>query len=275
MTLSNQLKPVPAKLVAARTETYDTTTYSFELPERARSFEFDPGQFNMLSLVGAGEAPISISGYDPENGIIHHTIRHVGNVTNSISRLAEGDEVHLRGPYGRGWPLDSIEGKHLVVLAGGIGLPPLVPALQYALEHRDSYVGIDLLFGARSVRDRLFHAELKEWERDDRMVVHQAVDAVKEGDEWDRHVGFVTELIPEIKAPKSEVHVLMCGPEIMMKVAAGIFEEWGLKPAQMSVSLERRMKCGLGTCGHCQIGPFFVCKDGPVFNRPLKPVQYP
>jgi NAD(P)H-flavin reductase len=263
MTSRNQLQPCPVTLVNKRKENYETTTYSFQLPDS--DFEYTPGQFNMLSLLGAGEAPISISGYDPEQGIIDHTIRHVGNVTFSLSRLEEGDTVQLRGPYGKGWPVKQAEGHYVVFLTGGIGLAPLIPAIEHVWRDRRAYKGVELLFGARSVNDRMFHAELDEWD-DDGMIVRHAVDALQEGDEWSHHVGFVTDLIPEIKGQQEDIVVFMCGPEIMMKVAAGILKDWGLTSKQIFVSLERRMKCGVGTCGHCQLGPYFVCKDGPVFN---------
>ncbi len=259
-------QPVPVTLIERRQETPDTVTYAFAFPEEARGqFRFDPGQFTMLSLFGVGEAPISISGFDRERDAILHTIRHVGNVTHSISRLKEGDVVQLRGPYGTGWPLKEAEGRYLVFLTGGIGLAPLVPAIDYAWQNRGLYEGIEVLFGARTPKDRLFEPELAAWKQAGTRV-QEAVDMVPEGQEWDRHVGFVIELIPDIQAHPDDVVVFMCGPEIMMKVAARLLKQWGLKSEQLHVSLERRMKCGMGTCGNCQIGPFFVCKDGPVFN---------
>lgn len=260
------LLPEPAVIQEVTPETADTRTYTFSLlvGEDPHPFTFIPGQFNMLSLPGVGEAPISISSDPGTPGIFQHTVREVGNVTRSLARLEEGRTVGIRGPYGTGWPLATTEGRDLLVVAGGIGLAPLRPLLAHVTARRQRYGRVDLLYGARSPADLLYRREYPRWEAGG-VAVHTTVDGVLPGQEWAGRVGLVTALLDEAETIPARGVALVCGPEVMMKAVIRELEERGFTPEKIYLSLERRMECGVARCGHCQIGPRFVCRDGPVF----------
>ncbi len=258
------MTPVPWRVVERRDETHDTFTVSLEPVEGGGAPRFAPGQFNMLYAFGAGESAISISG-DPAatDGRLVHTIRRVGTVTAALSHLRPGDQLGLRGPFGNPWPMESLRGRDLVFVAGGIGLAPLRPAIYHALSHRADYGRIVILAGARSPEDVLFTDDLDRWKALDGVECRLTVDRAGEG--WTRNVGVVTKLIPKAKFDPSQAAALVCGPEIMMRYTAVEFRNRGLTNERIFVTMERNMKCAVALCGHCQLGPEFLCKDGPVF----------
>lgn len=222
---------------------------------------FTPGAFNMLYVFGTGEVPISMSGAESECDGYRHTIRTHGLTTEALSRLKEGDQLGVRGPFGRGWPLKKIEGKDLLIVAGGLGLAPLRPVIQEYLSHKLPVRSIQLYYGARAPGERLYPDELAQWSQS--MKVVQSVDR---GDpDWKGHVGVVTAPLETAQIDTDETLALICGPEIMMRFCIHTLLARGLPPESIYLSMERNMKCATGHCGHCQWGPNFVCKDGPVF----------
>ena len=235
----------------------------FQDPELQSKYRFLPGQFNMVYLPGYGEAAISISSDPEDTSRIGHTIRFVGNVTRAVSRLQVGDVVGLRGPFGVPWPMADLRGNDVIIAAGGIGLAPLRPAIYHIINHRDDYGKVYLLYGARTPKDLLYTAEYDQWAEQGIQVV-TTVDRAEE--DWPGQVGVVPMLFYRFHMDAPNSVLLTCGPEIMIRFVA--FEGLARRvPAdKIYVSLERNMKCGQGSCGHCQLGPYFICKDGPVFR---------
>jgi NAD(P)H-flavin reductase len=259
---------VPAvwRVRSRRRETHDTFTLVLEPPATGRPFRYAPGQFNMLYQFGVGEVPISISG-DPANETqLVHTIRAVGAVTRSMGRLGPGSALGIRGPFGTQWPVDVARGGDVVIVAGGIGLAPLRPALYHILNHRNEYGRVALIYGARTPEDLLYGRELERWRGRLDLDVDVTVDAA--GERWRGNVGLVTTLLPRLRIDPDHAVVMICGPEIMMRFTALELLSLGLSESALYLSMERNMQCGLGYCGHCQLGPTFVCKDGPVFTYP-------
>jgi NAD(P)H-flavin reductase len=245
-------------------ETYDTYTLDLTRPGEPANFSFAPGQFNMLYAFGAGEVPISISGDPGRTGTLIHTVRDVGNVTTAICRLKPGDALGVRGPFGVPWPVAQVAGSDVLIIAGGLGLAPLRPALYEILNHRGDYGSVEVIYGARTPKDLLYPKELKRWRGRFDFRVHVTVDAA-EG-EWHTNVGVVTKIIDRARFDPPNTVALVCGPGVMMRFTVMELLNHGLTPEQIYLSMERNMKCGVGLCGHCQWGPFFVCKDGPVFR---------
>jgi NAD(P)H-flavin reductase len=210
-----------------------------------------------------GEAPISLSGNPAPARPLVFTIRAAGSVTRALGRLRRGDALGLRGPYGRPWPLDEARGGDLVVAAGGIGLAPLRAALHHVARARRAFGRVTVLYGARSPGDLLFGADLARWEARADIAVHVTVDHATR--EWTGRVGVVPALVPHLDLDVARTTVLMCGPEVMMRFTAKAFRERGVRDARLVVSLERHMQCAVGLCGHCQLGPTLVCRDGPVY----------
>jgi len=258
------LCPYPAVIRAVAPEAPGIATFQLEFqdPRRQEAFRFLPGQFNMLYMPGVGEVPISISSAPGEGPSLAHTIRFVGRVTQAMESLQPGAVIGLRGPYGSAWPVDRARGKDVLLVAGGLGLAPLRPAVKALLAERDRYGRLILLYGARQPADLLFTAEYSEWERQgfELMVTVDRADAA-----WHGLVSVVPNLIAKVRIDPERILMMTCGPEIMMRFA--IYEAIGEEIADHDIylSLERNMQCALGLCGHCQFGPEFVCKDGPVF----------
>ena len=246
------------------TELEDVVTYHLAFANEARgaTYRFRPGQFNMLYLPGVGEIPISLSA-DPESaGTWAHTVRAVGNVTKTLSRLNSGDTLGLRGPYGSGWPLADCVGRDVIIIAGGLGLAPLRPAIYHLLRHRDQFGRVCLLYGSRSPELLLYEREYSHWIQGG-ISVDVTVDRAAPG--WQGNVGVVTLLVEQLSGfDPANCAVLCCGPEVMMRFAAQAALRRGVPAARIWVSLERNMQCAVGFCGHCQLGPEFICKDGPV-----------
>lgn len=255
------LTPLKALITRVRTEAWNVKTYYVKLPDDAELPE--PGQFSMLYVHGVGEVPVSISDLDEESRIAAHTVRFVGSVTKTFELLKEGDIIGFRGPYGIGWPMDAVIGKNIVLIAGGIGLPPLRPVLREVARNRGAYGKLIILYGARTPEDLLFTYEYSDYESIPNTEFYVTVD--KPNESWKSNVGVVTNLIKYVDVDPSESYAFVCGPEIMMKFATRELLKRGFKTNKIYLSLERRMKCGVGLCGHCQMGPYFVCKHGPVF----------
>jgi NAD(P)H-flavin reductase len=259
------LLPHWAEIVKIIPEAEGVTTFHLKITDPAiqLNYTFLPGQFNMLYVPGFGEAAISMSSNMSHSaGLVIHTIRHVGNVTRAISRLKIGDVVGLRGPFGTAWPLEQAKGKDVVIACGGIGLPPLRGALYLIQDDRASYGKVTLLYGARTPKDLMYPDEYENWRSAD-IDVQVTVDR---GDEaWQGRVGVVPMWFYHFRVDPHKTVVFTCGPEIMMRFV--IYEALARRvpTSQIFVSLERNMKCGQGVCGHCQQGPYFICKDGPVF----------
>lgn len=247
-----------------RRETADTFTLDLTRPGGPADLAFAPGQFNMLYAFGRGEAPISISGDPARPETLTHTVRNVGHVTRAICQARPGTQLGIRGPFGTAWPVSAAAGNDVVIVAGGLGLAPLRPALYHLLNQRPAYGNIELIYGARTPADLLYRRELEHWRGRFDIRVHVSVDTA--GADWRGGVGVVTTVIPRTRFDPDNTTALVCGPQLMMRYTVIELLHRGLKPAQIYVSMERHMKCGLGLCGHCQWGPFFVCKDGPVFR---------
>ncbi len=259
------LIPDWAEIVKVIPEAEGVSTFwmKFTDPQVQARYRFQPGQFNMVFVPGYGEAAISMSS-DAENpdGLVGHTIRHIGNVTRATSRLKAGSLVGLRGPFGTSWPMTAFEGMDVIIACGGIGLPPLRPVLYHILRHREKYGKVTLIYGARTPKDLLYQGEYETWKQAE-IDVQVTVDR---GDEkWDGRIGVVPMWFYHFRLDPARTAVLTCGPEIMIRFV--IYEGLArrVQAEHIYVSLERNMKCGQGACGHCQIGPYFVCKDGPVF----------
>ncbi len=224
-----------------------------------------PGQFMMIGIFGIGEAALSISKME-EGKSFSTTIRNVGNVTNSIFSLTEGDILYVRGPYGAGWPMEEMKGKDILIIAGGIGLPPLRGVIDHIKKNRKQYGNLEIIYGARTPEDMVFKYEFRDWRNIKNSQFDLTVDTLPLGSYFECKVGLVTSCFPTMKTRTQNSLALICGPEVMMRYAAKCLETIGFKDNQIYLSLERRMKCGFGKCGHCQLGPKYVCKDGPVFN---------
>lgn len=245
-------------------ETHDTFTLELEPSNGAKIFSYEPGQFNMIYVFGVGEVPISISGDPSVHKGFMHTTREVGAVTRAMRELKRGDTVGIRGPFGTHWPVEQAEGMDVVIVAGGIGLAPLRPALYRLLAQREKFGKIVLLYGTRSPSDILYQKELQKWRSQFDLEVYVTVDRAIGN--WRGNVGVVPSLISKAPFDPTLAVVMICGPEVMMRFTIEELKRRGVARERIFVSMERNMKCGMGFCGHCQFGPVFTCKDGPVFR---------
>jgi NAD(P)H-flavin reductase len=255
--------PRPCGIRRVVAETHDTFTLELDA---AGGVPFQPGQFNMLYVFGVGEVPISLSGDPARPATLVHTTREVGAVTRAMRRLRRGAALGVRGPYGVGWPLAAAAGKDVVLVAGGIGLAPLRPALYEIAAHRDAFGNVVVLYGTRSPEDVLYERELERWRTAARVHVSITVDRATRA--WAGNVGVVTTLVARAPFDAARAVALVCGPEVMMRFAVEALRTRGVDEGNIFLSMERNMKCAIGLCGHCQFGPSFVCKDGPVFAYP-------
>jgi NAD(P)H-flavin reductase len=223
-----------------------------------------PGQFNMLYAFGVGEVAISMSGDPTAPGGYIHTVRNVGAVSGAIARLAPGATVGVRGPFGTAWPTQEAEGSDVVIVAGGLGLAPLRPAIYQVLAHRARYGRVAILYGTRGPTEILYQAEIERWRR--RLDVEIFVTVDHADATWRGNIGVVTKLVPRAGFDPLHTIAMVCGPEVMMRFTASALHEAGLPFDRIYLSMERNMKCAIGLCGHCQFGPSFICKDGPVMR---------
>ena len=260
---ADPMLPRPARVLQVDKETHDTFTLSIEAGNGNGHPSFAPGQFSMLYVFGVGELPISISGDPEEPGRLVYTVRSVGKATNALVTKTAGESLGVRGPFGTSWPMTKARGKDIVVIAGGIGLAPLRPAIYHILRHRGDYKRLIVLYGARTPRDMLYRKQLAAWAYLPDTQILTTVDYG--GLSWRGNVGVVTTLFRHVRLQPNKTVALICGPEIMMRYVVRELESRGVGPADTYLSMERNMKCAVGFCGHCQLGPYFACKDGPVF----------
>jgi len=262
--------PFVVRQVAKETPDTFTLTLAPQNPLDGRApAGFQPGQFSMLWVFGVGELPISISGDPAQSDQLVYTVRSVGQATHALVSRKSGDMVGVRGPYGTSWPVEQARGRDVIIVAGGIGLAPLRPVILTILHNRKDYQRVVLLYGSRSPRDLLYRKELAAWGKVKETQVLVTVDYG--GLSWHGHVGVVTTLFKYARFRPANSLAMICGPEIMMRFVARELETRGLPRRDIYLSMERNMKCGVGLCGHCQYGPTFICRDGPVF--PYEPVR--
>lgn len=250
------------RVIRRRREMPGVVSLTLQPADGERAF-VQPGQFNMLWAFGVGEAAISVSGNPARPGLVH-TIREVGATSRALCRMRVGDELGVRGPFGRGWDVEDGRGGDVVLIGGGLGLAPLRPALYRILARRGDYDRVFLLVGARSPGLVLFRADLARWSRRRDVEVHVTVDHAGAG--WTGHVGLPTDLVRRAGLDPGRTLALVCGPEVMMRFTGRALVDRGVAPDRIRLSMERNMKCAIGLCGHCQLGPAFVCRDGPVFT---------
>jgi NAD(P)H-flavin reductase len=255
--------PSLARIRTIRKETHDTFTFELERADGTTGFSFKAGQFNMVYVFGVGEVPVSISGNPTDSSVLVHTIRSVGTVTKVMRTLKRGDFLGVRGPFGSHWPVVEAAGSDIMIVAGGIGLAPLRPALYHALSQRERYGKVVLLYGTRTPDDILYRRELERWRSRFDLDVYITVDRAPSG--WRGNVGVVTTLIQKVPFDPLNTVAMVCGPEVMMRFTVQELQKHGIKGEDLYISMERNMKCAVGFCGHCQYGPVFICKDGPVF----------
>lgn len=255
-----------ATIVDKTREAESINTYRLRFVEEqvARSFRFAAGQFNMIYLFGVGEVAISIVSDPDEPDFLDHTIRVAGRVTTAIAQLQTGEVLGIRGPFGQGWPLEEARGRDLLIVTGGLGCAPVVGAIEYIFRRRSQYGAVKILHGVKTPHDLLYRDRFDAWRR------HPNTEVLLTSDQpdktWRYHVGVVTELFEQVSVDAAKCLVLMCGPEIMMRLGVPILLRRGIPAKAIYVSLERHMECGIGLCGHCQLGPYFLCKDGPVMR---------
>jgi NAD(P)H-flavin reductase len=262
--LADPMLPVPYRIQRTRRETADTFSVDLIPADHLEPPPYAPGQFNMVYVFGVGEIPISISG-DPTRRIpLVHTTRAVGNVTRAMSALKAGDVLGIRGPFGTAWPVEAAQGNDIVLVAGGIGLAPLRAAMYRIVAEREKYGNVVLLYGARTPNDVLYRKELEQWRAHFDLDVYVTVDRATGN--WRGSVGVVTKLIARAPFNPRNTIAMVCGPEVMMRFTTLELEKRGVAGDHIYISMERNMKCAIGLCGHCQFGPYFVCKDGPVFR---------
>jgi len=255
--------PRPAELIKVDELTPKEKVFEFRFKD-GKELGQRPGQFVEVSIMGTGEAPISVSSSPTRGKTFQLAVRNVGDVTNALHNLSEGATVGIRGPFGNGFPLEALKGNDILLIAGGIGLFPLRSLIQYILDRRSAFGKVTLLFGARSPAERLFPDEIDTWNRNPEIEFHETVDR---GDEsWQGHVGVITTLIPKVNMDPKKTMAVVVGPPIMYRFVINELKKRELPDDNIIMSLERRMKCGVGKCGHCQINNVYVCQEGPVFS---------
>lgn len=257
--------PMRARIAERIQEARDIFTWHlrFDDDTQQQNYRFVPGQFNMLYLYGVGEVPISIVSDPDEYGYIGHTIRVVGRVTKGMAKLKVGDEVGMRGPFGRGWPLQQTEGKDIIIATGGLGCAPVVGAIHYIFSRRADFGRVVIMQGVKHSNDLLWRESYRKWQQDGNAQVLLAADQA--GPNWPWAVGRITALMKEAQFDAKQTIAMMCGPEGMMIAVARELLQRGVEERRLWLSMERNMKCAVGRCGHCQFGHHFVCRNGPVF----------
>ena len=264
LAVRGAMTPLPYRVARKRRENHDNWTLELEPVDEAIE-PIGPGQFTMLYAFGVGEVPISTSGDLEHDGTtLVHTIRAVGAVTKALCAAGAGDVLGVRGPFGNTWPVDDAHGRDLVVVGGGVGLPPLRPIVYHALRHRKDFERVVVLYGGRTPDDLLFRRELDRWRGRLDGNVDVTVDAA--GSDWTGKVGVVTKLIPQAAFDPEMAVCYVVGPEIMMRFTARALIDRGVTRDRIWISMERTMRCGVGLCGHCQLGPTLICRDGPVYR---------
>lgn len=268
MMKRNPYKPEPMRIIRKYDLTSDTRFFQIRPIDigRAQTLRYDPGQFMMISIPGVGEGPFSISSTPTRPGLLEFCIRRVGMLTDAIFKLKENQIIFVRGPYGNGFPIEKMIGKNIIIVAGGLGAAPLRSVLLYALDNRDLFERVIYLHGARTPQDMLFRDEFLELKQRDDLEIFLTVDKDPSGT-WTEHIGVVTKLFEYVKDIDPEnTFGVVCGPPIMYKFVIAEFLKLKVPKHQILMTLERRMKCGIGKCGHCAIEYIYTCIDGPVFT---------
>lgn len=262
--------PIRYEVLTKQQESGDLVTMTMKPVGDQMISPLAPGQFNMLYAFGVGEIPISVSSLLDDHPIITHTIQDVGAVSKAICSLKVGDQLGVRGAFGTCWDLSPAKGKDVIIMAGGVGIAPLRPLIESVLEHRDDFRSFNILYGTRNPDGILFHKDIIYWQSDPTISFHITVDHAFT--HWHGNVGVVTTLLDKADFDADNTVIYICGPEVMMRYGAQAAISHGIPEEQIYISMERNMKCAIGHCGHCQLGPFFVCKDGAVFSYPkIKP----
>jgi NAD(P)H-flavin reductase len=256
------------RILAIIDETVDTKTFRLEFcdAQQGEQFEFRAGQFGLYSVFGAGEATFCIASSPTEKGYIECSVKRTGKVTNELHQCNEGEILGFRGPYGNGFPIDQMQGKNLLFVAGGIGLAPLNSLIRNCLDLREKFKDISILYGARSVNDLVYKERLDTWQQMKDVQTLYTVDPGGETPEWKGEVGFVPTVLTKMKPKPENIIVVLCGPPIMINFVLVSLKELGISLDSAYTTLENRMKCGVGKCGRCNVGNQYVCKDGPVFS---------
>ncbi len=259
--------PIDTKIVARSDESTDIFTLTLQFTDtEEKNYAFQPGQFNMLYLFGVGEVPISILSNGEDNRLYAHTIRRVGRVTDGLSLLQVGDHVGLRGPFGRGWPLDLAQGKDVLIITGGLGCAPSMSIIHHILKHRKNFGRLFILQGVKHSSDLIFKKQYEQWAALPNVQVALAADSSQPN--WPGHTGLITELLDQVNLDVNNTLCMMCGPEGMMRASVQRLTQLHFPEEAIYLSLERNMECAIGHCGHCQFGGDFICKEGPVFSYP-------
>lgn len=264
----NIYKPHLMTVVDMWDETHDTRTLRlrFKDPKVAENFDWKAGQFAQYSVFGVGECVFTIANSPTRKEYIECTFRKMGKVTTALLDVEIGQTIGFRGPYGNWFPVDEFEGRNLFFVGGGIGTVALRGLLQYCLDKRHRFSEILILNAARTVADLVYKGEMEEWAKVDGVTLVKAVDPGGETPDWDGKVGLAPNVFEELKPNPHNAILITCGPPIMIKFMLLAAERLGFKPEQVWTTLENKMKCGLGKCGRCNVGRFYVCKDGPVFT---------
>lgn len=259
------LVPQIAVITKIRQDTDDVRTFRVEKPTGGRCFDYLPGQCAIISVPGLGEAIFSITSSPTNKEALEFSIKRCGRLTDYLHGVEAGQQIAIRGPYGNSFPVEGeLKNKNLLFIAGGIGLAPLHSVINYALDNRDGYGSLDVVYGARSAQDFVSYEELSQiWPDKPNVRVHLTIDRAEEG--WEGHVGFVPKFVQDL-AFSTDKTVLVCGPPIMIKLTLAALAAMGFGKEQIYTTLEMKMKCGIGKCGRCNIGSKYVCKDGPVFR---------
>jgi sulfite reductase subunit B len=263
--------PVMAEMTAVKDLTEMEKYFEITLPNGAE-LGHKPGQFVEVSMFGVGEAPFSISSSPTQKGRFELGVRNVGMLTDLMHRMQVGEKIGIRGPFGNGIDVEAFKGKDVLIVAGGIGLVPMRSMINYVLDNRDDFGRLIICYGSKSDQDLLFTDELQQWADDPKVEYHVTVDNGSE--DWHGNVGVITTLVPKLKLDLPNTRVCVCGPPIMYRFVLMALKAKGMPDENIYMSLERRMKCGVGKCGHCQINSTYVCQDGPVYHYPdLKGLQ--
>lgn len=262
----NIFLPKEAEIVSHRKMTSSETHFILKL-KNGEKMEYSPGQIVEAGLLGYGEIPLGFSSSPTQtekNGLFEIVIRQVGKVSKALCSLKEGDSITIRGPLGKGFPIQEFENNDVLIIAGGIGLCPTRSMIKYILDKREKFKHFYLFFGSKTPSEQLFQEDLEEWRVSDGIEYLETVDKVDKN--WKGHVGVITTLFKEIKGLSPNTRVIICGPPVMYKFVIRELEKFSISFENIFVDLERRMKCGVGKCGHCQINDKYVCIDGPVFR---------
>ena len=267
-TTDNIYRPMLLRIAAITDEAPAVRTFRLEFtdPAEAEQFRFKTGQFGEYSLFGAGEATFCLASPATRTGYIEATFREAGRVTRTLAKAEVGDIVGFRGPYGNCFPVDEWDGKKLLFIAGGIGFPPVRSVIWTCLDQRERFGDIFIVYGARTVADLVYKRELAEWDARDDITLLQTVDPGGETPDWRGQIGFVPTIVEQADLPTEGAIAVVCGPPIMIKFTLAALAQMGFPPDAVYTTLENRMKCGLGKCGRCNVGPLYVCKEGPVLT---------